>query len=137
MNGPMQAASGTRGARDYSATDTLDNNILYAQEIPQDANSTDQNFLPNRADTLSDYCITYMGFNLRDQIKEGSDVPLQFLYEAANCRIFYTPETFYNYTALWKYAAAATWTTRLFVFKAPQALHQRTVLQSQHLLQQT
>lgn len=110
MNGPMQAASGTRGARDYSVTEALDNNIAYAQEILQYSDSSDQNFLPNRTNTLGQYWIDYMGINLRDQIKKGSDVPLQFLYEAANCRIFYTPETFYNYTALWNHAAAATWT---------------------------
>lgn len=34
---------------------------------------------------------------------------MQFTYEAANCRIFYTPQTFYNYIALWKYAADAIW----------------------------
>ena len=36
---------------------------------------------------------------------------LQFLYEAADCRIFYTPSTFSNYTNLWTYAANATWWT--------------------------
>jgi hypothetical protein len=36
-------------------------------------------------------------------------VPLQFVYEAANCRIFYTPQTIFNYTNLWTYAADAAW----------------------------
>lgn len=36
-------------------------------------------------------------------------MPLQFVYEAANCRIFYTPQTIFNYTNLWMYAADATW----------------------------
>ncbi|MCJ1306602.1 hypothetical protein MMC25_000245, partial [Agyrium rufum] len=39
----------------------------------------------------------------------GSDVPVQFVYEAADCRIFFTPQTIYNYTNLWSYAADATW----------------------------
>lgn len=47
---------------------------------------------------------------MRDQIRKGEEIPLQFLYEAADCRIFFTPSTFYNQTALWKYAAEATWT---------------------------
>lgn len=34
---------------------------------------------------------------------------MQFL--AADCRIFYTPATFNNFTNLWKHAAAAAWTS--------------------------
>jgi len=51
--------------------------------------------------------ISYAQINLRDQIRQGETVPLQFTYEAANCRIFYTAQTFYNYTNLWRYAADA------------------------------
>lgn len=53
--------------------------------------------------------VSYASLNIRDQIREGSDVPLQFAYEAANCRIFYTPQTIFNYTNLWMYAADAIW----------------------------
>ena len=53
--------------------------------------------------------VSYASLNIRDQIREGSDVPLQFAYEAANCRIFYTPQTIFNYTNLWTYAADAVW----------------------------
>jgi hypothetical protein len=109
MNGPMQAPAGTRGARSYGVTDNLDDNIAYAQYILQNNNDPRQNFMPNRTEALDVY-IEYAGINLRDQVRNGSDTPLQFLYEAANCRIFYTPKTFYNYTALWQYAADAIWT---------------------------
>ena len=51
--------------------------------------------------------ISYAQINLRDQIRKDETIPLQFTYEAANCRIFYTIQTFYNYTNLWKYAADA------------------------------
>lgn len=109
MNGPMQAPAGSRGARSYSVTDTLDDNIAYAQYILQDEEDPRQNFLPNRTEALDVY-VQYAGINLRDQVRKGSDVPLQFLYEAANCRIFYTFKTWNNYTALWQYAADAIWT---------------------------
>lgn len=100
-NGPMQAPCGSRGARFYS-TETLDSNIAYVAEI----NTTAGDFLPARTE---DVYITYAGINLRDQIRKGENIPLQFVYEAANCRIFYTPQTFYNYTNLWNYAADAIW----------------------------
>jgi hypothetical protein len=56
-----------------------------------------------------DSTIISAGINLRDQVRKGEDIPLQFLYEGADCRIFYTPKTVYNYTALWQYAADAIW----------------------------
>ncbi|KAG9236435.1 hypothetical protein BJ875DRAFT_456406 [Amylocarpus encephaloides] len=104
--GPMQAPSLTRGARLYGVDDTLDANINYAQAIAEffDRPST----LPNRTEALS-FSMTSSGINLRDQVRQDDDVPIQFKYEAADCRIFFTPKTFYNYTALWQYAADAIW----------------------------
>lgn len=100
--GPMQAPSGSRGAQLYT-TDDLDGDIATAIEI----NSTASNFLPDRSE---DVAIIYASFNLRDQIRSSESTPLQFLYEAADCRIFYTSSTFYNFTNLWTYAANAIWT---------------------------
>lgn len=102
--GPMQAPGQSRGARMYS-TDSLDSDILFAQA----ANDTTALLLPNRT-ANQDVWVTFASVNLRDQIRKGENVPLQFVYEAADCRIFYTPQTWYNYTALWQYAADAIWT---------------------------
>jgi hypothetical protein len=98
--GPMQAPSGNRGAAYYTSGD-IDININYTESI----NTTTVDHLPIRTD--NDFYITRLGVNLRDQIRKSEYVPLQFLYEAANCRIFYTPQTIYNYTNLWNYAANA------------------------------
>lgn len=106
--GPMQAPSGSRGARDYY-TDSLDANINFVQQILANQSSPEVNFLPNRTEAL-DVFVTYADINLRDQIRKDDTIPLQFAYEAADCRIFYTPQTVYNYTALWQYAANAIWT---------------------------
>jgi hypothetical protein len=106
--GPMQAPSGSRGASDYDL-EVLDANIGVAQQILQGQNSPEQNFLPNRT-TAMDVYVTYADINLRDQVRRNETIPLQFAYEAADCRIFYTPKTIYNYTALWQYAADAIWT---------------------------
>ena len=106
--GPMQAPSGSRGASDYDL-DVLDANIDFAQQLLQAQDSLEQNFLPNRT-TAMDVYVTYADINLRDQVRRNETIPLQFAYEAADCRIFYTPKTAYNYTALWQYAADAIWT---------------------------
>ncbi|KAI6083894.1 hypothetical protein F4821DRAFT_243894 [Hypoxylon rubiginosum] len=39
-----------------------------------------------------------------------SKTPLQFLYEPANCRFFYTPQMINTPELVWKYAVGATWT---------------------------
>lgn len=100
--GSMQAASGSRGAEYYSSDD-LDADFEFAEDI----NPTAAALLPSRTE---DVFVQYAGINLRDQIRKGQNVPVQFLYEAANCRIFYTPYTFNNLTKLWTYAADAIWT---------------------------
>ncbi len=51
-----------------------------------------------------------MNVNFRDGIRDADlpnaqDVPLQFVYEAADCRILYTKEMTYDVTAIWKAAA--------------------------------
>jgi hypothetical protein len=106
--GPMQAPAGTRGAIQYD-TFNLDGSISAVQTVLQQNNSPEQNFLPNRTDT-GDVYVTYASINLRDQVRIGETTPIQFAYEAADCRIFYTTQTIFNYTLLWQYAADAIWT---------------------------
>lgn len=43
-----------------------------------------------------------LGINLRDQVRPDDTVPLQFKYEAADCRIFYTLKNVYNMPNLWR-----------------------------------
>ncbi|KAF2817400.1 uncharacterized protein BDZ99DRAFT_405035 [Mytilinidion resinicola] len=51
------------------------------------------------------------GCNVRDGLREGDDsgTPLQFRYEEADCRLYYTPEMTVDATAIWKAAADAQW----------------------------
>ena len=102
-HGPMQTLGGTRGALDYDAG-SLDVDIFAAELLNTTLNAT----LPDRN---VEFRIDVANFNLRDQIRNDSYVPLQFIEEVADCRIFYTLLTYNNYTALWQYAADAIWTT--------------------------
>lgn len=51
--------------------------------------------------------------NFRDGIRHGDtsadQIPLQFVYEPADCWILYTPEMTVNVTAIWKAVADSTW----------------------------
>lgn len=99
--GAMQVPSGTRGAELYSSAD-LDSDMENAINI----NTSVKTGLPDRD---VDFFITYAGFNLKDSVRKGDNMPLQFTYEAADCRIFYTLNTVYNYQNLWNYVVDAIW----------------------------
>lgn len=108
QTGPMQTASGTRGAQLYTAQ-----NIDDAIAVAENFNATTANLLPDRNE---DVFITFLGVSIRDQIrKEQEDVPVQFVYDAADCRIFYTFETWNNYSQLWTYAVNAASDSKLCV----------------------
>ena len=108
QTGPMQTASGSRGAEIYTA-DNIDDDISDAIYL----NATTAGYLPDREE---DVWISFMGINLRDQIrKDQQDIPVQFLYDAADCRIFYTMETWNDYSSLWTYAMNAISNPKLCV----------------------
>ncbi|KAF4539817.1 Peptidase s41 family protein [Lasiodiplodia theobromae] len=101
--GPMQATGGTRGARGHSLS-ALDIDIDYAKSDFAPYLKKEVTSLPER---INDIYTFSGGVNIRDAIRKGQDVPLQFLYDPADCRIFYTQETLFNQTALWLYAGQA------------------------------
>lgn len=93
--GPMQAASGTRGAASYSAeqvNETFTNIGEY--------NSTAAALKPPAFDDTGMY-LDYVGFTLRDQLRRNATIPNQMLYLPADCRLYWTLANFYNYTQLW------------------------------------
>jgi hypothetical protein len=48
---------------------------------------------------------------MRDAVREGDDsgVPLQFKYEPADCRLYYTADMMVDMGAMWRAAADAKW----------------------------
>lgn len=104
--GPMQTASGSRGARLYSS-EALDYDYTNVNETIQNYAAFGR--LPPRNN--NDLFINFAGFNIRDQIRDGDDeaIPTQFKYDAADCRLYYTLSNVYNLTQLWRDAATAAW----------------------------
>lgn len=98
----------SRGAIHYGIDTQLDSDIEDAKAI-LDFLEVEDNLLPGREDGL-DVEVYFAGVNLRDQIRKGDDTPLQFKYDAADCRIFFTPKSIFNYVNLWQHAADAIWT---------------------------
>jgi hypothetical protein len=75
-----------------------------AQYIPPDIYSPTP--LGSKAKFLTD-----SRFNLRNAVRDGdsSQTPLQFVYEACNCRLFYQTADLYDITGVWMRAAAVAW----------------------------
>ena len=97
--GLMQAVGGSRGAEAYDAI-ALDEDIEFAESVNGSL------VLPDRSAAIY---VGYASFNLKDSVRQGETVPLQFLYEPATCRILYTTRTVYNYLNLWNYVVDAIW----------------------------
>ncbi|KAI5244428.1 hypothetical protein E4T43_03732 [Aureobasidium subglaciale] len=55
--------------------------------------------------------IVQASLNFRNNIREGDDsvTPLQHIYEAADCRFFYTPEMYASQAAVWERAYNSAW----------------------------
>jgi hypothetical protein len=104
--GPMQSASGSRGARLYSS-EALDYDFSTLNDTIEDREAFAR--LPQRGN--NDLFINFAGFNIRDQIRAGDKdaIPVQFKYDAADCRVYYTLQNIYNLKQLWKDVAAAAW----------------------------
>ncbi|KAL8780137.1 MAG: hypothetical protein Q9213_006621 [Squamulea squamosa] len=100
--GPMQIPAGSRGAEAYSSF-ALDLDIAFASSI----NATAAASLPQDRDI--EFYITYAGFNLRDSVRKNDPTPLQFQDLPADCRIYYTIPTVYNFENLWNYVIDAMW----------------------------
>ncbi|RMZ22528.1 hypothetical protein D0859_13440 [Hortaea werneckii] len=104
---PIQAVGGVKGTNDFPYS-----YILAAAAFPfeyqylHDSSYYDTTALGEYND-LAILRSTDAVINSRDGIREGDDdqTPLQFRYEAADCRIFYTPEMAVDQTAAWKTVA--------------------------------
>ncbi|KAF2855717.1 hypothetical protein T440DRAFT_485816 [Plenodomus tracheiphilus IPT5] len=108
ITGPMQAVGGNRGAAIYSA-DRIDYDLLNLNAT--EANDTVLATVPRLNDEGyrdSGVFTTILGVNLRDQVRPNDTTPLQFKYEAADCRIFYTLDNVYNMSRLWRDAVSAS-----------------------------
>lgn len=106
---PIQAIGGVKGVNNYQ--------FGFIQQLAQYA----VRFTPSlndstlRADYYSDIPFNRAssgpGVNTRDGLRQNdtSGIPLQFIYEEADCRLYYTPEMTVDITSLWKAAADARW----------------------------
>lgn len=116
QTGPMQALGGTKGSNVFglaSLFSTVSGVLNSAPQSVVDAGKKTslatiyelgEYVLFRSAAPLSSSAVTV---NVKNNIAEGDDsqTPLQFVYEAADCRIWWTPEMIFDITAAWKKVA--------------------------------
>lgn len=116
-SGITQAVGGVKGTNNYPWT--------YIQSLAQytvtELNSTVEESEQLRNTELGEYFDdtvfnratigNAINVNFRDGIRDNdtSNVPLQFVYEASDCRILYTKAMTIDVTAIWKAVADTTW----------------------------
>ncbi|KAL5348963.1 hypothetical protein ACLOAV_006388 [Pseudogymnoascus australis] len=105
--GPMQAVGGTRGvlvepweAIEASVAATLADFGTAAQKKKW------ASYLPKQFPIAM---ANPPSVNFRSGYHPGSDTPMQFLNESANCRMFYTPAMLTNVTHIWETVARLAW----------------------------
>jgi hypothetical protein len=98
--GPMQAASGSRGARSDSS-ETLDGLFSTVLELNLGA------AVPRGRDP--GMSLISASLTLRDQMRKGNPTPLQYTYVAADCRLYFTLDNVFNMTSLWHDVSEAAW----------------------------
>ena len=108
---PMQALGATKGAQSigwsniYAWVNSTLGILTANNQTGPDVTVLEQyNMLPlERASAAS--------VNFRDQLRQGDadETPLQFVYEAADCRILNTKPMLINITALWKEVYDVAW----------------------------
>lgn len=120
QTGPMQGVGGVKGANVYPFSVIAD----AAGEAYEDAGPIDQVAFEAAYGNLTEPVSQAMlraavgadgsqlaSVNVRNNIRYGDETvtPLQFVYEAADCRLFYTIESIFAQSEVWKAAYASTW----------------------------
>ncbi|KAJ4303366.1 hypothetical protein N0V90_002259 [Kalmusia sp. IMI 367209] len=113
---PMQVMGGVRGAQSYSFTN-IDTDISDVKSLVENDTSLltqeqiarAQASLPIGTKNMP-FFISAGGVNLRNAYQEGADhLPLQFDYQASDCRLFYTAQNVREPSSSWVDAKAAVW----------------------------
>ncbi|KAJ4989009.1 hypothetical protein SVAN01_05447 [Stagonosporopsis vannaccii] len=107
---PIQAVGGVKGVNNYG--------LGYIQQAAQNAirwnPAVNDSILVDYKTDVPFYRAASgasPGVNVRDGLAQNdtTGMALQFVYEEADCRLYYTPEMTIDITALWKGAADAQW----------------------------
>jgi hypothetical protein len=110
---PTQGVGGTKGVNNYP-WNTVQNTVQAAVEVSatlDERRKVRQELIGYYYDLPFNRMSGTASLNVRDGLRQNdsSGLALQFKYEPAACRLFYTPEMTVDVTTIWKAAADAQW----------------------------
>ncbi|KAI1003333.1 hypothetical protein K3495_g4878 [Podosphaera aphanis] len=108
--GPIQGIGGTKGANSYNF-----GSLRKLARLALNTGTPDQvaswKLLSGMTDLpikrSIDTAINFRDIILRDHLEDG--IPAQYVYEPADCRLYYEPNMFIDVRAIWRKAASAAW----------------------------
>lgn len=115
QKGPMQAIGGVKGGQSLQIN-YINGYIQQANRLIRDAANTSSPLLSpeewkkfnESSPSLTPSLIWGGSVNLRNEYDpHDTQTPLQFVYEAAECRLFYTLENYLQQESVWRAAATA------------------------------
>ena len=109
---PIQAVGGVKGTNNYAYT-YINAFASLAQSLAEQSikSAVNKAVRPYLGPFVFNRAVSAPSVNSRDGIRrnDNSGVALQFKYEEADCRLFYTPEMTTDASAIWKAVADAKW----------------------------
>jgi hypothetical protein len=117
--GAMQGVAGSKGSQVYTfshvqqeASNAFDNLATNQEQLNNtDLGKTAWAHRPLMRSAYQSSGLAASTINLRDNIRmnDTDEVPLEFIYEAADCRLFYTSDMIRDPTVLWKKTVDGHW----------------------------
>jgi hypothetical protein len=116
--GPQQPVGGSKGSNDQELTALLSAAAGALKTATGNAKTVFEGYLKNGLEADAKQLIDREAswnpvgnVNFQNNIRKGdaSATPLMFVYEAANCRFFYTPQMITDQSLVWKMAYDVMW----------------------------
>jgi hypothetical protein len=111
QNGPMQTVGGVKGSRVFSGNFMSTWPEMYRLEAAKDESLADPIFDSWSTVAVQRFDVSVNGMNAY-RIGDETDTPIHFVYEASDCRIWFTPEMIEDQTVLWNRVADIAFNNR-------------------------
>lgn len=112
QKGPMQTVGGVKGSRSFPARFVSRLPDVYHSEMAKDKSLADPIFDSWTSAATDRFQLGVNGMNAY-RIGDKTETPLHFVYEASDCRIWYTPEMIEKPVVLWNRVAEIAFTNRV------------------------
>lgn len=107
QNGPMQGIGGTKGGNVWSLKDTM--RFLNGTNSTDVSNLSADLWTDGAARLVQRASAVRANFQNNIRINDSSITPLQYIYEAADCRFFYTSKMLTDQSLVWQKAYDIAW----------------------------